>query len=89
MASKNHRLTDEQVEQEIQRLSESPMVKLARKEIRVRNRRRQYLYHLRQMEKRGIALTDAGWTYDKLDEMDAQIDAEVLTEQEGENDEEA
>lgn len=71
------RLTDEDVELEIQRLSNSPMVKLAQREIRVRNRRRQYLYHLRQLEKRGIALTNAGWTHDTLDAMyhtDEQLD---------------
>ena len=38
-------LTDEEVEKEIERLLESPDVKLAKKEQRIRYRRRQYLYH--------------------------------------------
>ena len=35
-------LTDEQVEQEIEKLQDSPLVKLARKEQRIRYKRRQY-----------------------------------------------
>ena len=44
-------LTDEQVEQEIERLEASPLVKLARREERVRYKRRQRLYTLRNYEK--------------------------------------
>lgn len=62
-------LTDEQVEKEIARLQESPYVKLANKERRVRNRRRMYLYGLRQLEKKGKALEQAGITADVLDSM--------------------
>lgn len=62
-------LTDEQVEQEIERLNKSPMVALARKEKRVRERRRQYLYNLRCLEKKGIALAEAGWSPEMLDEL--------------------
>lgn len=46
-------LTDEQVEAEIARLQNSPHVKLAEQEKRLRNRRRMYLYGLRQLEKKG------------------------------------
>ena len=53
-------LTDEQVEQEIERLTKSPQVALARYEQRVRYRRRQYLYQLRDLEKKGRALEKAG-----------------------------
>ena len=53
-------LTDEQVEQEIERLTNSPLVALARYEQRVRYRRRQYLYHLRDLEKKGRELEKAG-----------------------------
>lgn len=53
-------LTDEQVEQEIERLTKSPQVALARYEQRVRYRRRQYLYTLRDLEKKGRALEKAG-----------------------------
>lgn len=60
-------LTDAQVEQEIERLSASPMVALARREQRIRYRRRQYLYQLRDLEKKGKALMNAGITMEVLD----------------------
>lgn len=59
-------LTDEEVEEEIERLQESAMVKLARREARVRYRRRQFLYTLRALEKRGKELTKAGITIEML-----------------------
>lgn len=59
-------LTDEQVEQEIARLTASPLVALARRENRIRYRRRQYLYQLRDLEKKGRALQQAGITMDVL-----------------------
>ena len=62
-------LTDAQVEQEIARLQESPHVKLANRERRVRERRRMYLYHLRQLEKKGRALEEAGVTMEVLNGM--------------------
>ena len=65
-------LTDEQVEQEIARLQESHYVKLANKERRVRNRRRMYLYGLRQLEKKGKELESSGVTMDVLDSMDKE-----------------
>lgn len=58
--AKEHGLTDEQVELEIERLTKSPLVALARYEQRVRYRRRQYLYTLRDLEKKGRALEKAG-----------------------------
>ena len=61
-------LTDAEVEREIERLQKSHYVDLARKEQRIRYKRRQYLYQLRQFEKRGIELTEAGITLDTLDE---------------------
>lgn len=63
----NKILTDEEVEREIERLQESPYVKLANKERRVRTRRRQYLYGLRQLEKKGRELEAAGITAEVLD----------------------
>lgn len=71
-------LTDEQVELEIARLKESPDVKLARREIEVRKRRRKYLYYLRQLEKRGKALMEAGVTWEQLH--DEEYLAEMLEE---------
>lgn len=62
-------LTDEQVEREIERLLGSELVKLAKKEEYVRNRRRQYLYSLRSLEKKGKELAKAGITMEVLDSM--------------------
>lgn len=60
-------LTDEAVEEEIARLQASPLVALARREERIRNRRRQYMYQLRSWEKRGRALEAEGITAEYLD----------------------
>ena len=65
-------LTDVQVEQEIKKLQQSPFVKLAKKEEQIRYRRRQYLYYLRQFEKKGKELADAGITIDILERMDKE-----------------
>ena len=62
-------LTDDQVEEEIERLKKSPYVALARREQRLRYRRRQALYQLRDLEKKGIALQKAGITMDVLNAM--------------------
>ena len=69
-------LTDEQVEQEIARLQKSPLVKLARKEERIRYRRRQQLYCLRQFEKRGKELEAAGITFEMLENMEKECETE-------------
>lgn len=60
-------LTDEEVEQEIARLNASEAVALARREQRLRYKRRQYLYQLRDLEKKGKALMEAGITREALD----------------------
>lgn len=62
-------LTDEEVEREIERLNQSEAVALARREMRLRYRRRQRLYQLRDLEKKGKVLMAAGITYEILDEM--------------------
>ena len=67
-------LTDEQVELEIERLHESYYVKLANKERRVRNRRRMYLYSLRQLEKKGKALEESGITMEVLNGMCEEVE---------------
>jgi hypothetical protein len=54
---------------EIERLLQSPMVALAKKEERIRNRRRQYMYCLRTLEKRGKELAASGITYEILDKL--------------------
>lgn len=67
---KEYGLTDEQVEQEIERLLESPLVKLAKKDELIRYRRRQYLYKLRGYEKKGHELAKAGLTMEILENLD-------------------
>ena len=62
-------LTDAQVEAEIARLQNSPHVKLANQERRLREKRRMYLYSLRQQEKRGKELEAAGLTVEVLRSM--------------------
>lgn len=62
-------LTDAQVEQEIARLQQSPYVKLANQERRLRVKRRMYLYSLRQQEKKGRELEASGLTADVLRSM--------------------
>lgn len=60
-------LTDEQVELEIEKLKTSPMVQLARKEMHIKYKRRQALYQLRNLEKRGKALVKMGITMDNIE----------------------
>lgn len=60
-------LTDEEVEAEIERLSKSEAVALARYEARLRYRRRQFLYNLRDLEKKGKAMMEAGITREILE----------------------
>lgn len=62
-------LSDFQVEQEIERLLNSDEVKLAKKEQRILYKRRQYMYQLRSMEKRGKQLTKKGITMDNIEMM--------------------
>ena len=73
---KEYGLTDEQVEKEIERLNASEAVALARREARLRYRRRQYLYQLRDLEKKGKALMKAGITREVLDAMYENCDEE-------------
>lgn len=65
-------LTDKQVEKEIERLTQSPYVKLARAEQRAKYRKRQYLYGLRQLEKHGKELADAGITEEMFTNMEKE-----------------
>ena len=62
-------LTDEDVEREIARLTETEEVKLARREMRLKYKRRQQLYTLRALEKRGRELQEAGITIENIDIM--------------------
>ena len=69
-------LNDEQVEAEIEKLKKSDFVKLAKKEEQIRYRRIQYLYGLRQYEKKGKELAEAGITIEMLEKMDNEGDRE-------------
>ena len=60
-------MTDEQVEMEIDRLLHSDAVQLAKKEIRIKYKRRQYMYQLRNMEKRGKQLKASGITMENME----------------------
>ena len=66
-------LTDEQVEREIERLRESTLVALARKEERIRYKRRQVLYNLRALEKKGKQLQAAGITMEMLQRLGDEV----------------
>ena len=69
-------LTDEEVEREIERLNASQEVALARREQRLKYKRRQYLYQLRDLEKKGNALLAAGITREVLDALYKNSEAE-------------
>ena len=69
-------LTDEAVEREIARLTTTDAVKLARRELRLKYKRRQQLYTLRALEKRGKELQAAGITIENIDMMMALAEAE-------------
>ena len=73
----NNWLTDEAVEAEIARLQQSDFVKLARKEMRLKYKRRQALYQLRNLDKRGKELAKAGITPDNIEAMIAMAEAET------------
>ena len=70
-------LTDEDVELEIERLTASEAVRLAKKEHQYKYRRRQYLYTLRWYEKRGNELMNLGMSLE-----DFNFDEVELEEQE-------
>ena len=63
-------LTDEEVEEEIKRLNATEAVALARREQRIKYRKRQKLYTMRALEKRGLELMAAGITREMLDAME-------------------
>lgn len=70
-------MTDESFKAEVERLKASENVKLAQKEIRIKNKRKAYLYQLRWLEKRGKQLAAQGYTTDNLEAMLAQVEAEA------------
>ena len=77
-------MTDESFKAEVERLKASENVKLAQKEIRLKNKRRKYLYQLRWLEKHGKELAAKGYTLNNLEEMLAQVEAEAFALEEEE-----
>ena len=67
---------NEEVEKEIKKLNESELVKLARTKRRNDYRRRQYLYQLRNLEKEGKKLKDAGITIVMLCNEDSDYESD-------------
>ncbi len=70
-------LTNEAFKAEIERLKASEHVKLARKEQRLKYKQRQYLYALRNLEKRGKLLEANGYTLENMEAMIAQAEADA------------
>ena len=59
--------TDAQVEREIDRLLTSDAVRLAKREQQIKYKRRQYMYTLRNLEKRGMKLMEQGIDLDNIE----------------------
>ena len=80
--AKSKFLTDAQVEEEITRLTQSPYVNLARQEERIRYQRRQYLYRLRGLEKKGKELfklvSEGGMEGFSLDMFEGNFDEDSI-----------
>lgn len=77
-------MTDYEVEQEIKRLKESPLVALGKQEQRLIYKRRQYMYQLRWLESRGRELQEMGITPENIEDQITRTDAalgEAETEQ--------
>ena len=69
------KMSDFEVELEIERLRNSEFVKLAQKEMRLKTKQRQYMYSLRNYEKRGKELAANGVTMENIERKIACIPA--------------
>lgn len=69
-------LTKEMTE-EMERLSESEYVRLARLDSRIMYRERQRLYQLRALEKRGRELAAAGYTRQNMEARLTELEADA------------
>lgn len=74
-------LTDEQVALEIERLTGTEEVKLARAEQRMKYKRRQYYYTLRYLHKRGKQLMEQGITAGDLEFEEDEMRINIGTEE--------
>jgi hypothetical protein len=70
-------MTEEAYKAEVARLKANEHVKLAQREINLRNKRKKYLYQLRWLEKHGKELAAKGYTLENLGEMLTQVEAEA------------
>ena len=73
-------LTEAQV-QELEELNRSEFVKLARREARLAYKKRQRLYQLRNLEKRGKELAAAGITLENIEAQIIALETDDLTEE--------
>lgn len=71
-------MMDESFKAEVERLKASESVKLAQKELRIKSKRKAYLYQLRWLEKRGKQLAAQGYTMDNMEAMLNQVEAEAF-----------
>ncbi len=78
---KRNGITNEEVEREIKELEESPYVALARREQRLKYKRRQRLYNLRFLEKKGRELASTGITLDTIDKQLEMLENAEIEEQ--------
>lgn len=69
-------MTEEAYKAEVERLKASEHVKLAQREINLRNKRKKYLYQLRWLENHGRELSAKGYTMDNIEAMLEQVEAE-------------
>lgn len=74
-------------EAELERLKKSPYVALARKEHRLKYRRKQALYTLRNMEKRGKVLAEMGVTFNVLEALERETERLIAEEEDNAKDE--
>lgn len=70
---KKRGMTDEDVEREIDRLRKSEFVKIAKQEEQIRYARRNLLYNLRSLERKGRKLYEMGWRAEDADEAEYDV----------------
>ena len=70
-------MTDEIMNEELERLNASPYVKLAQKELSIKYKKRRILYTMRNLEKRGRVLEANGFTLENMEAMIAQAEAQA------------
>ena len=70
---KKRGMTDEDVEREIDRLRKSEFVKIAKREEQIRYARRNLLYNLRSLERKGRQLYEMGWRAEDAEESEYDV----------------